>query len=103
MTENEFNYQDCVFYKTVSSDLSDLEDVFYDVLVFFSPQGIDSLYENFPDFQQKETRIAVFGPRTQKAVEKRGLKINILVDKQTPSMSMALEKYIKASNTIEVK
>ena len=105
LTDNEFNYQDCVFYKTVSSDLSDLENVFYDVLVFFSPQGIDSLYENFPDFKQKETRIAVFGPRTKKAVEERGLTINILVDKQTPSMSMALEKYIKVSNAdlIETK
>jgi uroporphyrinogen-III synthase len=98
LRDNEFDYQDAVFYKTVSSDLSDLEEVFYDVLVFFSPQGIDSLYENFPDFKQKETRIAVFGPRTKEAAEKQGLVINILVDKTNPSMSMALEKYVKVAN-----
>lgn len=102
LTENNFDYQDSVFYKTVSSDLSDLENVTYDILVFFSPQGIDSLYENFPDYKQKETRIAVFGPQTKKAVEDRGLTINILVDKQNPSMSMALEKYIKQSNAVDV-
>ena len=66
--------------------------------MFFSPQGIDSLYENFPEFKQKETRIAVFGPRTKAAVEKQGLEINILVDKTNPSMSMALEKYVKIAN-----
>lgn len=103
LRDNDFDYQDAIFYKTVSSDLSDLENVTYDVLVFFSPQGIDSLYENFPDFKQNETRIAVFGPMTQKAVEDRGLTINILVDKSAPSMSMALEKYLKISNKIEVK
>ncbi len=98
LRENEFDYQDAVFYRTVSSDLSDLENVTYDILVFFSPQGIDSLYENFPDFKQNETRIAVFGPRTKEAVEKQGLKINILVDRTNPSMSMALEKYVKVAN-----
>lgn len=103
LRENEFDYQDAVFYKTVSSDLSDLEDVTYDILVFFSPQGIDSLYENFPDFTQSENRIGVFGPLTKKAVEDRGLKINILVDKQNPSMSMALERYLKVSNPVAAK
>jgi uroporphyrinogen-III synthase len=103
LRENEFDYQDAVFYKTVSSDLSDLENVTYDILVFFSPQGIDSLYENFPDFTQNENRIGVFGPLTKKAVEDRGLKINILVDKQNPSMSMALERYLKVSNPVAAK
>jgi uroporphyrinogen-III synthase len=103
LRDNEFDYQDAVFYKTVSSDLSDLENVTYDVLIFFSPQGIDSLYENFPDFKQNETRIAIFGPLTQKAVEDRGLSTDILVDKNAPSMSMALEKYLKVSNKMETK
>src|SRR5210317_165512 len=56
------------FYKTVISDLSDLENVFYDILVFFSPSGIDSLFHNFPGFKQNNTRIAVFGNSTVKAV-----------------------------------
>ena len=56
-------------YKVVCSDLSDLEDVYYDVLVFFSPTGITSLFENFPDFKQNDTRIAAFGPTTAKSVD----------------------------------
>ena len=87
------------FYKTVVSDLSNLEDVFYDILVFFSPSGIESLLHNFPNFEQKDTRIAVFGNTTVKAAEEAGLKINIHAPTpQTPSMTMALEKYIKEVN-----
>ncbi len=86
-------------YRTVVSDLSDLEDVFYDILVFFSPSGIDSLFENFPDFKQNNTRIAVFGNSTIQAVEDRGLRVDIAAPTpETPSMTMALEKYIKETN-----
>jgi uroporphyrinogen-III synthase len=57
------------------------------------------LYDNFPDFQQKETRIAIFGKSTQEAVEERGLYINIKApEPETPSMTMALEKYLQVSN-----
>jgi len=87
------------FYKTVVSDLSQYENVFYDILVFFSPSGIDSLFKNFPNFEQKDTRIAVFGNTTVKAAEEAGLKINIMAPApETPSMTMALEKYIKSVN-----
>ena len=99
LEENGFNWQDAMMYKTVSSDLSDLSDVTYDVLVFFSPLGIQSLYENFPDFKQNETRIAVFGTSTSKAVEERGLTINIKAPApEAPSMTMALEKSLQLSN-----
>ncbi len=88
-----------VFYKTVVSDLSDLADVYYDVLAFFSPTGIKSLFSNFPNFEQKETRIAVFGSTTQKAALEKGLRIDILAPTpETPSMTMALEKYISEAN-----
>jgi uroporphyrinogen-III synthase len=86
-------------YRTVVSDLSDLENVFYDVLVFFSPSGIESLLKNFPNFQQKETRIAAFGNSTVKAVTEAGLKCDIVAPSpETPSMTMALDKYIKTAN-----
>ncbi|CAM1358818.1 Uroporphyrinogen-III synthase [Tenacibaculum litopenaei] len=86
-------------YRTVVSDLSDLENVFYDILVFFSPSGIDSLFKNFPNFKQNNTRIAVFGNSTIKAVEDRGLRVDIAAPTpETPSMTMALEKYIKEAN-----
>jgi uroporphyrinogen-III synthase len=88
-----------IFYKTVTSDLSDLTDVFYDILVFFSPSGIDSLFKNFPEFQQNNTRIAAFGDSTIKAATDAGLKINIPAPTpETPSMTMALEKYITEVN-----
>jgi len=86
-------------YRTVVSDLSDLENVFYDVLVFFSPSGIESLLKNFPDFKQNKTRIAAFGNSTVKAVTEAGFKCDIVApSKETPSMTMALDKYIKEVN-----
>ncbi len=99
LNELELDWQDAMMYKTVSSDLSDLSDVLYDVLVFFSPLGITSLYENFPSFKQNETRIAVFGTSTSQAVIEKGLDINIQAPApETPSMTMALEKYLQISN-----
>ena len=101
LTELEVDYTEALMYRTVSSDLSDLSDITYDVLVFFSPLGIQSLYDNFPDFNQNETRIAVFGSSTSQAVIERGLNINIKAPApETPSMTMALERYIKQANII---
>ena len=99
LEKHELDYTDAMMFKTVSSDLSDLKDVFYDVLVFFSPLGIESLYENFPDFAQNNTRMAIFGNSTRSAVEKKGLHINIQAPMpEVPSMTVALEKYLKKSN-----
>lgn len=96
LNEHGFNFQEAMMYQTVSSDLSDLADITYDVLVFFSPLGIKSLYENFPDFEQNNTRMAIFGNSTSKAVLDKGLTINIHApSKENPSMTMAIENYIK--------
>lgn len=103
LEQNGFQWKDAMMYETVSSDLSDLSDVTYDVLVFFSPLGIKSLYDNFPDFKQNDTRIAVFGNATSQAVEEHGLTINIKAPApEVPSMTMALERYLQLSNK-EVK
>ena len=92
-------WKQATFYKTVVSDLSDLRDVYYDILVFFSPSGIQSLFENFPDFEQNDTRIAVFGNTTVKAATEKGLRVDIQAPTpETPSMTMALEKYIEKAN-----
>lgn len=86
-------------YRTVSSNLSDLADVNYDVLAFYSPWGIRSLFENFPDFAQNKTRIAAFGTATIKAAEERGLVVNIPAPApNAPSMTMALDQYITQAN-----
>jgi len=99
LNELGVNWKQGTFYKTVVSDLSDLRDVYYDILVFFSPSGIASLFKNFPDFKQNETRIAVFGNTTIKAATDQGLRVDIKAPTpETPSMTMALEKYIKEVN-----
>jgi uroporphyrinogen-III synthase len=91
-----YSYTKAILYRTVSANLSDLADIKYDVLVFFSPSGIISLYQNFPDFEQNTTRIACFGPATAKAVRDAGLRLDIEAPtSQAPSMTMALEQYIK--------
>jgi uroporphyrinogen-III synthase len=99
LEENKLDFKDVMMYRTVSSDLSDLSDVTYDILVFFSPLGINSLYENFPEFSQNETRIAVFGNSTSKAVIDQSLNVNIKAPSpEAPSMAMALESYLQKSN-----
>ncbi len=95
----EVTWEKAILFKTVVSDLSDLQNVYYDILVFFSPSGIQSLFENFPNFEQNDTRIAVFGNTTIKAAEEAGLRVDITAPtKETPSMTMALDHYIKAAN-----
>jgi uroporphyrinogen-III synthase len=99
LDQAKINYSTAVLYRTVSSDLSDLADVYYDILVFFSPSGIKSLLENFPSFEQKDTRIAVFGPTTTKAAEDAGLRVDIKAPSpEFPSMTMAIEDYVKKVN-----
>ena len=81
------------------SDLSDLAEVFYDIIAFFSPSSIQSLYVNFPDFKQNNTRIAIFGSNTDKAATDAGQIVDIPAPSpEAPSMIMAIENYIKLSN-----
>ncbi len=99
LEESGLQYTKAKMYKVVCSDLSDLADVKYDILVFFSPTGIKSLFENFPNFDQGDTRLAIFGSTTLQSVKERGLRIDIEApNKKAPSMSMALDQYIKEAN-----
>jgi uroporphyrinogen-III synthase len=99
LEEQEYKYSKATLYRTVCSDLSDLLEMKYDMLVFFSPSGIKSLFQNFPEFKQNGTRIAAFGSTTTKAVESHGLNLNIKAPTpETPSMTMAIEGYIKQMN-----
>ena len=99
LEEASINYKRAIIYRTVVSDLSDLENVTYDCLVFYSPAGIESLYKNFPGFEQNNTKIAVFGETTKKAAEKQGLKVDIGAPApNAPSMTGAIGLYIKANS-----
>jgi uroporphyrinogen-III synthase len=90
---------EAIMYRTVSADLSDLKDVNYDILVFFTPVGIKSLIQNFPDFNQNETKIATFGPATAQAVRDAGLRLDVEAPvPDAPSMPAALEKFIAEFN-----
>ena len=96
LENNRINFKQAVMYKTVCSDLSDLENVFYDMLVFYSPSGIKSLLQNFPEFKQENTRIAAFGSTTAKAVLDAGLRLDVEAPTpKAPSMTMAIEHFIK--------
>lgn len=99
LSEHGFNFTEAVMYHTVASDLSDLTNVYYDILAFFSPSGINSLFVNFPDFKQNNTRIAAFGPTTAGAVRDAGLILDIEAPlPNAPSMTGALELYIQKAN-----
>lgn len=102
LNENGFEWSEATIYRTVASDLSDLDDVTYDVIAFFSPSGIESLYQNFPDFKQNNTRIAAFGPTTSKAVKEAGLVLDIQAPlPNAPSMTGAIEVYVKEANNLD--
>ena len=96
LKKHKLNFKKAVLYKTVNSDLSDLANVNYDILVFYSPSGIRSLLKNFPDFVQNNTRIASFGTNTAKAVKDAGLRLDIKAPMpKAPSMTMAIESFIQ--------
>ena len=96
LDQHNIKYTKSVMYKTVASDLSDLADIKYDMLVFFSPQGIESLLQNFPIFKQNKTLIAAFGATTAAAVKTAGLRLDLQAPMpNAPSMTMAIEHFIK--------
>ena len=96
LEQHGFPFTKVVLYRTVAADLSDLENVYYDMLVFFSPGGIESLLKNFPDFKQNDTIIAAFGPTTANAVMKNNLRLDVHAPHpKAPSMVGAIELFIK--------
>ena len=96
---NDIDYTKAIIYTTIASDLSDVDVEAYDLLVFFSPAGVKSLFNNFPDFKQNHTLIGAFGPTTSKAVKDAGLKIDIPAPTKTAlSMTMAIEQYLEKTN-----
>jgi uroporphyrinogen-III synthase len=99
LEESGINYNKGVFYRTLASDLSHLEIKNYDMLIFFSPSGIASLFKNFPEFTQNSTVIGAFGPTTSKAVKDSGLTLNIEAPTKTaPSMTMAIEEFLQKNH-----
>lgn len=99
LKEQKIKFTKAILYRTVCSDLSDLPVNDYDMLVFFSPSGIKSLIQNFPDFKQNSIKIASFGTTTASAVEQAGLRLDVRAPMpEAPSMTMALDQYITSYN-----
>lgn len=96
LDKNGINYTKAVMYRTVSNDFGPDEPFDYDMLLFFSPSGIDSLMKNFPDFQQNDIRIGCFGATTAQAVRNAGLRLDIEAPSvKAPSMTAALDNFLK--------
>ena len=90
-------HRECVMYRTVSNDFTpeEVKKFDYDMLIFFSPSGIESLTKNFPDFNQGEIAIATFGPATAKAVKDAGLRLDLEAPSEKyPSMTSALQHFL---------
>ena len=98
-TDLKVPIQEAVMYRTVNNDLSDLKDIKYDIIAFFSALEIKSMFEQFPEFKQEDRRICVFGTAALKAVTDRGMRVNIQAGTpEAPSIAVALENYLKVSN-----
>ena len=99
LVKNNITHTEAVMYRTVSNDFKEGESFDYDMLVFFSPAGIQSLMKNFPNFDQKETAIGSFGPTTAKAVKEAGLRLDLEAPTAAaPSMPAALDNFIREHN-----
>ncbi|TAH25883.1 MAG: uroporphyrinogen-III synthase [Cytophagales bacterium] len=102
MSKNNIKFTEAIIYKTVASDLSDIDFNEFDIISFFSPSGVASLFSNYPDFEQKNIRIATFGPTTAKAVRDAGLLVDIEAPMpNAPSMTAAIEQFIKKANNVK--
>ncbi|MFO7977484.1 MAG: uroporphyrinogen-III synthase [Bacteroidales bacterium] len=96
LTQHKIDFISAPIYRTVPNDLSDLELEQYQMLIFFSPFGVESLKKNFPDYQQGEAVVAAFGEATAEAVEKEGYSLSIKAPTETaPSMAMAVQEFLQ--------
>ena len=95
----KIQHTEVVMYRTVSNDFTPEESFDYDMLLFFSPAGINSLMKNFPEFDQQEIAIGCFGPATAKAVKDAGLRLDLEAPTvEAPSMTAALDMFIRERN-----
>ncbi len=99
LESSKIKFDKAIMYQTVSCDLAKEIELNHDLVIFFSPAGITSLYDNFPNFEQGDMQIGCFGKNTAQAIEEKGLRLDMLAP--TPnchSITMALEKFIKEKN-----
>lgn len=100
MDELKLKYTKVILYRTVKNELDDIKDIkYYDMVVLYTPMGVKSLIENFPEFKQEDTVIAAFGETTVAAIKEGGFRLDVKAPtEKCPSMTMAIEEFIKSSN-----
>jgi len=101
LDNNKVKYVKAVMYRTVSNDFKPGEGFDYDMLVFFTPAGIKSYTTNFPDYMDRKVVIAAMGQTTLEAAALAGLKVDITITPETPSMASAIEHYLKKAKAEE--
>lgn len=95
----KLKHTECIMYRTVSNEYPADKPFDYDMLVFFTPAGIQSLVKNFPDFKQGDTKIACFGRATAKAIEAAGLRLDLEAPSdEAPSMPAAIDLFLEREN-----
>ena len=97
LDSKKLHHKEVVMYRTVSNDFTpdEVKNFDYDMLIFFSPSGIESLIKNFPDFKQGDIAIGTFGPATAQAAKEAGLRLDIEAPSEKyPSMTGALQHYL---------
>lgn len=99
LRKKKYEFAEAVIFKTVSVELTEQEIRKYDMVVFFTPTGVNALKHNFPHFQQKSIKIGAFGPFTAQAVNDAGLRIDVQAPApQAPSMTMAIDNYLGSNS-----
>ena len=103
LDDNKIRYTKAVMYRTVSNDFTPEEKFDYDMLLFFSPSGIDSLLKNFPNFDQGDIKIGCFGASTAKAIRDAGLRLDMEApNPKAPSVTAALDLFLKENNEADL-
>ena len=92
LDQKKLNHTECTMYRTVPTDCDPEEDKQYDMILLFTPSGVNSLKQNFPNFEQGDIRLACFGEATAKAIEDAGLRVDL---KGTGSITGSLEQYLR--------
>ena len=103
LDNNKVKYVKAVMYRTVSNDFKPGETLDYDMLVFFTPAGIKSYTTNFPDYMERNVVIAAMGQTTLEAAEKAGIKVDVTITPEAPSMASAIGQYLKKERAEEEK
>jgi uroporphyrinogen-III synthase len=95
LEKNKFNFDKAVLYHNESNDLKDLKLDTYEAIILFSPSGVKSLFENFPDYKQGDQKLGALGANTAQAFKEAGLRLDIAPTPESPSILAAIENYLK--------